>query len=335
MVLHGVATVCVFAVIFSHLTLFWYLRRPGMSVSVPLISDPCNQLLEALPFVHAQARKQCHNAIRRTLDDATGEKENVQVMLHLNTRKGTTFMEMVANKTGTESEDLVILTGRQIDSGLAGLLHEARSVTETDIGLRIQSGRGSDSNFSSLTVSSVLLPSSVPDSGGQGCPSQLESLSSATSRSAEDSMSQSAETSFDHLSEASQTRDHWDSDGSSTQINESRLGDACAIVGLLDAPSRDVAMQELRDQRRKGRAIIRQRHALRGACIRLRAVGAFIRNGRNKTKRMLAMWFLVKESTLDLDIVTCIGEYTWTDGWRGAFGSSNRIIEVANASTND
>ena len=93
-----------------------------MSVSVPLITEPRNQLLAALPFVHARARKQCHNAIRQAFDDMTGDQKSVPVMLHLVTRNGPTLMEMIASVVRDEAELLVILMGREVDSRLAGLL---------------------------------------------------------------------------------------------------------------------------------------------------------------------------------------------------------------------
>jgi hypothetical protein len=97
----------------------------GMSVSVPLITDPRDQLLGDLPFVHARARNQCTNAIRRAFDDTTGGQESVQVMLQLVTRNGPTLMEMVANVVRNESELLVILVGREVDCSLAGLIRPA------------------------------------------------------------------------------------------------------------------------------------------------------------------------------------------------------------------
>ena len=105
----------------------------GMSVSVPLITDPRDQLLGALPFVHARARNQCYGAIRRAFDDTTGEQTSVQVMLHLATRNGPTLMEMIANVVRNESELLVILTGREVESSLAGLLHNEGSTTESAV----------------------------------------------------------------------------------------------------------------------------------------------------------------------------------------------------------
>ena len=130
-----------------------------MSVSVPLIGDPRDQLLEALPFVHTRARDQCHSAIRRAFG-AIAEQENVQIMLYLATLNGPRLLAMVANVVRTESSDLVILWGREVDSGLAGLLHTSESVTGSDGD--ILHDRGS----SEAGVSSVTGPSDSPSLAG-------------------------------------------------------------------------------------------------------------------------------------------------------------------------
>ena len=86
----------------------------------------------------------------------------------------------------------------------------------------------------------------------------------------------------------------------------------------------DSDLQHIRLRRRNGRADranARRRYALRAACSRLSAVGVFMRNGRNKTKRMLAMWLRTNEN-MNLDVVRCIGEYCWKDGWRGVTGGA-------------
>ena len=127
-----------------------------MSVSVSIFGDPRDLLLEALPFVHARARDQCLSAIRRVFD-ATAEQENVQIMLNLATLNGPTLLAMVANVVRTESSVFVILTGREVDSGLAGLLHASESVT-SDADIRVQLDHGS----SETDVSSITGPSESP-----------------------------------------------------------------------------------------------------------------------------------------------------------------------------
>ena len=114
-----------------------------MSGSVPLITDPRNQLLETLPFVCTRASNQCHNAVRRIFDDKTSEQTNVTVMLHLVTRNGPTLMEMIANVVRNERDDRqrevrVMLIGREVDPSLAGLLRHCNndaSATESDVTL--------------------------------------------------------------------------------------------------------------------------------------------------------------------------------------------------------
>jgi len=102
-----------------------------MSVIVPLIGNPCNQLLEVFPFVHARARAQCLSAIRWVFD-ATAEQENVPVMLNVFTLNGPALLAMVANIVRTENNALVILTGCEVDSGLAGFVCPSEYVTESD-----------------------------------------------------------------------------------------------------------------------------------------------------------------------------------------------------------
>jgi hypothetical protein len=56
-----------------------------MSVSVPGITDPRHRHLATLPFVHARASHQCHDAVRRIFHDAAEAhsqntvQQNVQV----------------------------------------------------------------------------------------------------------------------------------------------------------------------------------------------------------------------------------------------------------------
>ena len=166
-----------------------------MSVSVPLIGDPRDQLLEALPFVHAHARDQCHRAIRRVFD-ATAEQENVQIMLNLSTLSGDTLLAMMANIVRYECELLVVLTGREVDSGLAGLLHnEEGSATKTNTAVS-ESSDAANANDEELfrSVSEegsvkgydvvVVLSSGIPGSAIESCDGFDQSLWTRSFRSA-------------------------------------------------------------------------------------------------------------------------------------------------------
>jgi hypothetical protein len=261
-----------------------------MFVSVPLVGDPRDQLLTALPFASPSDGIRCHNAIRRVFD---ATDENVQVMLNLSTLNGPALLEMVANVVRTESDVLIFLTGREVDSALAGLLHNSESVREGDAGLRVQQFErdNSETDVSSITSTSHSSPSIRERYQGL-----LESSNSATSGRADDEGS-----------------------GQHTRARQSRR---CFVTGVSDSSSQE-------QTRRNRRAIERRRYALKAACFRLRAVGAFMRNGRNKTKRMLAMWLRTNKRA-NLAVVRLIGECCWEDGWRGvARGGSDHTRMVA------
>lgn len=321
----------------------------GMSVAVPSIGDPRDQLLETLPFVHKRARDQCHSAIRQMLD-ATAEQENVQIILNLTTLNGPTLLAMVANIVRTKSNAFIIFTGREVDPRLAGFLLGPEPLMESDADVRLRYVR----NGSVSEISSVTLPSDVSSSVcGDG---QLEHSNSALRRGAnEEPVEPQRAGRLDHneariVLQSPQNRAeeqlHWDSDGSSTRVREACLFDACAITGLLNMHTKDIAvhiaLQERRLQRRTGRAIKRRRYALRAFCIRLRAVGCFIRNRRNKTKRTLAKWLLVGKSGLSFHVVCLIGDYCWKDGWSGIDGGGGggecarvAVVEAEAAATAD
>ena len=105
-----------------------------MSIAVPLVGvSPPDLPLGALSFVNVRARDQCQRVLAQLFDaTAMQEQKNVQIMLHLNTRNGATLLEMVANVVHSDSQLLVVLTGRQLDSGLAGLLQSTGSEEESD-----------------------------------------------------------------------------------------------------------------------------------------------------------------------------------------------------------
>jgi hypothetical protein len=290
------------------LSLCGYLQ-PGMYASVSLVSDPHDRLLEALPFIHTRASNQCQNVIRQTFD-ATGAQENVPVVLHLHARNGTALLlQMVANIVHTESKTLAVLTGREIPSELAGLIHlkgsASQSEAETMVPFEHDNGETESGSMS--------LQSLVQDRGGN-----------------RDDGSSESETN-DVLPTTSQrlqpyrAEEHWDSDGSSVRLGREwrRLR-----VGYSDTSSMDSNLLDLRRERRTGRATERQRCALRGACIRLKAVGAFIRNEQDfKTKRILAMWLRTKHQDMNAAAVRCLGEFCWQGGWRGAAGGVVVVVQ--------
>ena len=281
--------------------------------------------------MHTRARDQCYNAIRRAIV-ATEGRENVQVMLHLSTVNGAVLLEMVATVVRTESKVVAILTGREVDSALAGLLHTAGSVTESDADIRA----------SETDISSITLPSGLPLLVGRGGNSTKshdadeESIEPTPNRRPPQQAPPTpwARSPIEYQQayaapllqrSRAEEQSHWDSDSDgTTRARESRR----MRFGFSDTSSRDSNLKELRFRRRNSRAIERQRYALRAACSTLRAVGAFIWNGRNKNKRMLAMWLNTNQN-MNLDVVRRIGEYCWKDGWRGVAGGVGDIRMAA------
>ena len=204
----------------------YLLSQRCVPIYVPLIGDPRDLFLEALSFVHARARDQYRSAIRRAFD-ATAEQENVQIMVNLATLNGPVLLAMVANVGRTDSSVLAILTGREVDSSLAGLLHIPEPVTESDVGdIRVQLDR-SDADASSITLpsDSPLLVGGHGGGGHQG----FESSNSATSRSVDEERigpQYEARMVLRLQQDRAEDRLHWGSDPveSVTRIRESCFG---------------------------------------------------------------------------------------------------------------
>ena len=262
----------------------------GMFVSVPLVDDPRDQLITALPFVNPSAGIRCHNAIRQVFD-ARIEQENVQIVLNLETLNGPTLLEMVANVVRTESNVLVILTGREVDSALASLLHNPESVT-------------GDQQFDDNNSETISATSRSADKE----PMQPQRSGTLDQNSAQAPMSRELEL----RRVEGITAQRLQKIRAEAQLR--RDSDSSRRVPVMRYAASDTSSTDLD---------LRRRYALRAACSKLRAVGAFVWNGRNKTKRMLAMWLRTNKS-MNLAVVCRIGEFCWKDGWRGVACGGDR-----------
>ena len=158
------------------------LWSPGMAATAPMVGDPVGSLLSDLPFVDARDLLRLRRFLRR-ITDGSGERDPTQTtfMLHLLTEHmQSALLEMVGTLIrGTGSEPLVVLTGRHVDPGLAGLIvcdsetnsvvsQEHRSASQAGSDPTVYSDDGkADSIVSSLTTPSlqseeVRTPSSAP-----------------------------------------------------------------------------------------------------------------------------------------------------------------------------
>ena len=127
-----------------------------MAIAAPMIADPRDQHLGTLSFSSTHAKDQFQEMIRQAFDATDGG--SVTIMLHLNTKQGPVLLQMMANVVHTESDAAVILTGRELDSGLAGLIHNAETATQSEPESILES------TISSLTMPSVFAEPSMGES---------------------------------------------------------------------------------------------------------------------------------------------------------------------------
>ena len=186
------------------------LWSPGMAAAAPMVVNPVGCRLSDLPFKDANDCPRLYRFFEQICDAPAEHDHTRTFMLHLAAQNRNVLLELTAALVhAAESGPHVALTGRQIDSNLAGLLM-ARSVAalshdanDEDNGpsasstLRPVSQSGSiydgdeednraafDDDVSSVTmpsfVSSVTMPSFV---GGSSISSSISSLASTISSS--------------------------------------------------------------------------------------------------------------------------------------------------------
>jgi len=105
-----------------------------MSSAAPIFDDPTNHVLSDFPFAHSRAGAQCYDAIRRAFNIPSDDHAQ-SVLLHLRTLNGPILLEMEARILAGGSERCVVLTGRELNADLAGLIDASSSDgTLADVG---------------------------------------------------------------------------------------------------------------------------------------------------------------------------------------------------------
>ena len=97
---------------------------PGMAIVVPTLMDPVGSLLSHLPFVSTRDGDRL-NQFLRSIFEAPAEHDHARTcMVHLRANNNRpVLLEMVATHFHVrESEPIIVMVGRQIDSDLAVLL---------------------------------------------------------------------------------------------------------------------------------------------------------------------------------------------------------------------
>ena len=96
---------------------------PGMAIAAPMVRKPVGGLLSDLPFMDASDVCRLDRFLRRIFEAPAEHDHSRTYMLHLDTKNRHVLLEMVATHFFVrDSEPVVVMTGRQVDSDLAVLL---------------------------------------------------------------------------------------------------------------------------------------------------------------------------------------------------------------------
>ena len=172
------------------------LWSPGMNETAPMALIPVGCLLSDLPFVDPSDGYRLHRVLGRIFE-APGEHEHTRTfMLHMFAGNKRVLLDMVATHVSvTEAESIIVMTGRVVDSDLAGLMAYESAVTPSEVNHDVvnedeviqsvsqagsikggdDNGDGSDgpapsandnmsSTISSITMPLMVIPSSANDS---------------------------------------------------------------------------------------------------------------------------------------------------------------------------
>ena len=136
----------------------------GMKLVAPLPIDPVvGRRFSELPFINEHAASSFGEVVHQMLSSEEEDQDTQSAVLYLRTVASALLLEMTATVVGTMSTRVVILTGRQMDPALAGLIGLYRqpivsshsgegSKSETDISsLTMPTGCGDEAEASSLS----------------------------------------------------------------------------------------------------------------------------------------------------------------------------------------
>ena len=107
----------------------------GMSKTVPMHVDPVGRFLTDLPFVNAHEGAECRKKVESIFEAPAEHDKSQTLMLHLCVPNGTVLLEMTLGVFVTASESIIVMTGREVESGLAGLLRNHNEGPGTSSGL--------------------------------------------------------------------------------------------------------------------------------------------------------------------------------------------------------
>ena len=106
------------------------LCSPGMNAAAPMVVNPVGCRLSDLPLVDANDGYRLHRFLEKICDAPREHDHTKTFVLHLVATSRRVLFEMTASlvpEAASESGDFIVLTGRQIDDQLAGLLRTCQS----------------------------------------------------------------------------------------------------------------------------------------------------------------------------------------------------------------
>ena len=234
---------------------------PGMAIAAPMCVIPVGWHISELPFVNAADANRLHRMLVSSSCDLAANDEHRTFVLNLHVQGRGVLLEMVATHIlGTESEPVIVLSGRELDSNLAGLMAResaaAPSVTEEEEASgELSASLARDDDDSQLSAANPI------ESG------------SSTSDAA--SYSHTASTGTWYTAVHS-----WDSDTSSARALSQIVRPLRTANTMQARPALDALLKSIRTSRKWRRRTVRQSAAIRSALTKLRAIGRLLRIAR-------------------------------------------------------
>ena len=130
-----------------------------MAEAAPMVANPVGCHLSDLPFKDANDWSQLHRFLGQICDAPHEHDHTRTFMLHLAAQNRDVLFEMTATLIHAESGPVIVLTGRQVDANLAGLLMARKNVS-------VESSTNEDNDPGELpTLRSVSQSSSIYGDG--------------------------------------------------------------------------------------------------------------------------------------------------------------------------
>lgn len=117
---------------------------PGMKIAAPTIVDPVGVPVTELPFVNPSDGDRFDRNLLRIFEAPSKHDNARTLVLYLRTTNGRVLLEMRADHLVTESEAIVVFTGRQVESSLACMMAQETIVAASESNANNGGASGAD-----------------------------------------------------------------------------------------------------------------------------------------------------------------------------------------------